>query len=133
MASVVVVGIPLGNAQCAPTQSRSIELVDFSADTLRHAKIWDGVRLARSVPVDSATTTDRSVRGVFSSGELEEAIRSRMISGAARYRLASESEHGYFGPMDAAIEVRRTIERSQMTAFWVTLRGFRAHGHLEWS
>ena len=64
----VVVGIPPGNALWVLTPGRSIELVDFIADRLRDAKIWDGVRLPRSVPVDSAATADRSVRGVFSPG-----------------------------------------------------------------
>ena len=62
----VVVGIPPGNALWVLTPGRSIKLVDFIADRLRDAKIWDGVRLPRSVPVDSAATADRSVRGVFS-------------------------------------------------------------------
>ena len=64
----VVVGILPGNAPWVLTPGRSTALVDFSADTLIDAKIWDGARLPRS-------TADWSVRGVFSPDELEEAIQ----------------------------------------------------------
>ena len=65
----VVVGIPPGSAPWVLTPV-------YQLNMLRDAIIWDGVRLPRSVPVDSAATADRSVRGVFSPGELEEAVRS---------------------------------------------------------
>ena len=41
----------------------------------RDGKIWDGARLPRSVAEDFAAKGDRSVRGAFSLGELQEAIR----------------------------------------------------------
>ena len=46
----VVVGILPGNALWVLTPSRSIELVDFTADTLRDAKILHGVQLPSARP-----------------------------------------------------------------------------------
>ena len=78
-----MVGIHLGNALCVLTPGRPNELVDFSADTLRDAKIWDGAGLPRSVAYDSVATAGWRVRGVFSPDELEEAIQlAAMARGA---------------------------------------------------
>ena len=66
-----VAGIPPGNALCVLTPGRSNELVDFSADTLRDAEIWDGARLPWPVAEDSAANADWSVGGVCSPDELD--------------------------------------------------------------
>ena len=58
----VVEGIPPGNALWVLNPGRSTKLVDSSADT----KNLDGIRLPKSVPVDSVATADRSVHSVFS-------------------------------------------------------------------
>ena len=37
-----------------------------------------------------------------------------------------EPMHGPFGPIEAGIEVQRTIKRAAMTTFWMALRGLSA-------
>ena len=44
--------------------------MDFS-----DSKIWDGIRLVRSVAKDSAATADQSVPGTFNREELEDTIQ----------------------------------------------------------
>ena len=80
----VVEGLPPGNALWVLT-SGSTKLVDFSADT----KKLDGIRLPKSVPVDSAATADRSVHGVFSPGELEAAAQALDSDAGARVHIPS--------------------------------------------
>ena len=112
-----VVGISPGMRSVS--SGRSIELVDVSAGTLRGATILDGVRVPRSVPVDSVATADPSVRGVFSPGESEGAMHlaaAQAVDSEAGARvtipveLQDECSGSGWGPADRQKRSRRLEE-----------------------